>query len=285
MKTGKEESPVKIYKDISVTGKPSRGLHLPRYLTRSQLDKELFGSLSPGLDIQCFYTGYRLPKTEREEGRRIFNVEHVVPRSFYKIQPDLIENDLHNMVVTLHLANTIRGNYIYDNVYRPSIILSGRNIWFANNHMKKMVDQTSFFYPKNMTIVSSPPNINATRIENADADVKSLRCEYGKCKIQPMNRGMVARIIFYFLIMHYPRIDADGQKYFRKNFLDDGRLLNIYMTWDETYPISSLEHTRNKLIYKIQGNTNPFVGVFEDGEYLSAERGMFRKMIMKCKRK
>lgn len=257
-------------------------LKLPRYLTRQAADMELYNALSPGAELVCFYTGYRLSKTSKEEVRRIFNIEHIVPRAYFKIQPDLIENDLHNMMTTLHVANSLRGNYVYDMVARPSVFMGRNEIWFSSKAAERMVGTVSRFYPKDMRVVNTMGE-RGTKYMNIDADPSTLRCDFGKCKVEPLHRGAVARIIFYFIVLHYPRIDERGKMYFVRNFLDDGRLLKVLMRWDKENPIQNWEHARNQAIYKVQKNWNPLVGSFdESGKYSEAEPEYFRKIMARC---
>lgn len=229
-----------------------------------------------------FLYGVSLSKTVKDEVKRIFNIEHIVPRAYFKIQPDLIENDLHNMVTTLHIANSLRGNYVYDVVSRPSVYMEKNEIWYGNRSAERMLDTVSRFYPKDMRVVRTMGS-RGTKYMNQEADPSTLRCDFGKCKVDPMNRGAVARVIFYFIVMHYPRIDDRGKMYFVKNFLDDGRILKVLMRWDRENPVQNWEHLRNKEIYKVQSNWNPFIGSFdESGKYIEAESGLFSKILSKC---
>ncbi|WP_432359786.1 endonuclease I family protein [Sporosarcina sp. UB5] len=73
-------------------------------------------------------------------------------------------------------------------------------------------------------------------------DINRFEPEYGK--------GPVARATLYFLL-RYP---AKILKYYKKNIN-----LPLLVRWHEQFPVNVYEKHRNKAIFEIQGNRNPFI--------------------------
>lgn len=99
-------------------------------------------------------------------------------------------------------------------------------------------------------------SVNATRRDYRFSEIaKSGTVRFGSCdfkvsddrKVEPPARakGIVARAHLYFDL--YPQFKLSRSQ------------RQLFTAWDNTYPATSFECTRNNRIAAFQGNTNPFV--------------------------
>lgn len=78
----------------------------------------------------------------------------------------------------------------------------------------------------------------------------------GKCFEPPDNvKGDVARAIFYFVVRYYDRNIRNSINY----FLFYQSKVSMFLHWNKVDPPDEYEKRRNDLIYKYQGNRNPFI--------------------------
>jgi deoxyribonuclease I len=134
-----------------------------------------------------------------------FNVEHVVPQSWYRAAEPM-KGDLHHMFTCEPKCNRVRSNFFYHEFPKGSkSVLKYEDCG--------VYDGISRFEP-----------------------------EYGK--------GIAARATLYFLL-RYPGVI---EKRFRKkiNF-------QLLLKWHRQFPVTLYEKHRNKAVFEIQGNRNPYI--------------------------
>lgn len=147
------------------------------------------------------------------------SLEHICPQSYLKDITNA-KKDMHNIFLTHNYINLHRSNYKFVNQ--------------IDNEMEEYLTQIN--------------NNNLLIIKKSEIDINlNYKNDILRYFI-PKNtsRGMISRTICYMKLI-YPKIDL-------KNIIDT----EILIKWNIEYPPSQFEIERNKLIYNIQGNINPY---------------------------
>lgn len=174
--------------------------------------------------ILWFYSGTSVKFSGFGGSNGQTNREHVWPKDGGKAFPEQVKagSDAHHLRPTETQLNSIRGNKSFGVVPQTSANIAKQNgvTNYATGDALSYVNST-YFYP-------------------------------GKGY-----RGQTARILFYVQVRW-------GAAYQLRFVLGPGTSKTIgdmetLMTWHLQEPVSSLEHTRNEEVYRIQGNRNPFI--------------------------
>ena len=97
---------------------------------------------------------------------------------------------------------------------------------------------------------------NITKNECGFYETGRFEPEYGK--------GIVARAMLYFLLRYPGKIN----KKFQRNIN-----ITLLKQWHEQFPVNEYERHRNKAIFEIQGNRNPFIDIPELAQWINFEIG------------
>lgn len=223
------------------------------------------------------------------------NYEHVVPQS------------------ALQKRNPQNEKPIYLNLlrYDPHIILK---IWKQLNSLRMTspigeIDETKCVFPQckdkecgiangckllevsngKISVVKGNPDFEKTvnerilhggvRIDLTTFQDKMKHCS--NCILEPTNesKGMIARIILYFLCCYRNIIEtplAQEQKEIIKEY---EQRLPEYIKWHQTYPPSDYEHFRNLAYCYMTNVINPFVGYFDATDNYITDTQLINKLI------
>ncbi|MBO4665696.1 MAG: endonuclease [Paludibacteraceae bacterium] len=165
-----------------------------------------------------------------------YNREHALPKSYWKHNdnnPEPMYTDLHHVLPTDFVANSMRSNNPYGEV-------TGDVEW--SNALGSKVGYSG--------------DLSATVFEPAD--------EY---------KGDIARIYFYMLTCYKGKNFAQGYGYktfsWSNNISTFTYAMNkIMMKWHRNDPVSKKEIDRNEAVALKQGNRNPFIDAPELAEYI-----------------
>lgn len=151
----------------------------------------------------------------------IYTIEHIWPKSFLRNNINS-KYDLHNIGITNGFYNVHRSNYRFTD--KSPIIYS---LYKLNNNK--------------ITI-----QIN----DNLNLDIENYNYKNSALKIFipiKSSRGQIARSILYM------------SKLYGTNNLNKIIDENTLHKWNKEYPPTKKEKIRNKQIYKLQGNKNPYI--------------------------
>lgn len=161
------------------------------------------------------------------DNSQIMNVEHIFPQYYFKNHTDklMMKSDLHN----LYLCNSKLNSYRQNFKYVDSSI--------ANNYDKiKILDMKG-------NIVTEPEEIFSKR------GYLMLSNKRNKVFIpSPYSRGKISRALSYFAI-----------KYNYTDMLNKVIDMKTLLEWNMKDPVDNDEYLKNIIIYKYQGNINPFI--------------------------
>jgi len=79
-------------------------------------------------------------------------------------------------------------------------------------------------------------------------------------------KGDVARIIMYMYLRYPAQCEAINSGTGSVSYSPNGDMPDIFLEWNQQDPVSTLELTRNDVIFSYQGNRNPFI----DNPYLAS---------------
>lgn len=155
------------------------------------------------------------------------NVEHIFPQYAFKLdeRKNIMRTDLHNLYLCNHKLNNYRQNYKY-------------------------VDSNTAQDMDNIKILDMKGNI-VSRDEDLFSKKGYLMITNKKSKVFiPSNysRGKIARALAYFSV-----------KYDYLDQLNDIIDIRTMLEWNLKDPVDNDEYLKNVIIYKHQGNLNPFI--------------------------
>ena len=110
---------------------------------------------------------------------------------------------------------------------------------------------------------SADSQMNSSRsnrpFENATASVESTITENGNWFPGDEWKGDVARVIMYMYLRYPNECLATDVAVSSTDFAPLGDMPDVFLTWNEEDPVSVFEQNRNEIIYRYQGNRNPFI--------------------------
>lgn len=169
-----------------------------------------------------------------------------------------------------------RHNYLYAADEDPSnprnvlLIYSGesrnkKEYYSRSNRHQYQSFNTEHVYPR--SYINNTAEADLHHLRTADIEVNATRRNYpfaggnGSYKLISNNSwypgdewiGDVSRMIFYLNLRYNEDFDAVGN-------------LELFLEWNAQDPVSQIEIQRNEIIFKAQGNRNPFI----DNPYLAS---------------
>ncbi len=143
--------------------------------------------------------------------------------------------------------------------YIDSKGMNTEHIWpqsFFNSN-SPMVSDLNHLRPTFTTPNNKRANLPFYYVSNPAYEVKSSGAKLGNGYFEPPDsvKGDVARAVFYFVARYYDRSVTVSMNY--DNFFVSK--IKTYMLWNQMDPPDEKEKRRNDLVYKYQGNRNPFI--------------------------
>ncbi|WP_034921978.1 endonuclease I family protein [Gillisia sp. CAL575] len=140
-----------------------------------------------------------------------------------------------------------------------------REFYSGSNKHKPQTFNTEHIYPR--SFIENTAEADLHHLRTADIKINAQRKNYrftsgsGKYKLVSNNSwypgdewvGDVARMIFYLNLRY------------NEDFTSVGKL-ELFLRWNAQDPVSTIEIQRNEVIFKAQGNRNPFI----DNPYLAS---------------
>jgi hypothetical protein len=127
--------------------------------------------------------------------------------------------------------------------------------YFNSNY--PMVSDLNHLRPTFITPNNKRANFPFYYVTNPVYIVGSSGARLGNGYFEPPDKvkGDVARVLFYFVVRYYDRSISSSMDY--DNFFISK--IKTYMLWNRLDPPDDNEKRRNDLVYKYQGNRNPFI--------------------------
>lgn len=178
-------------------------------------------------------------------GRDFINCEHTWPQSFFNKSLPMVA-DLHHLQSTLSVPNNRRSHF-------PFGMATGTIVYTTSGGSKlSVIDKTG----KNRTpdqvrqILNLPHEQSAQIMDNEFESV-----------FEPGNaqKGNTARAMMYFYLRYFDQNIRSGE-YNRDKFWNSK--ISTFINWAENVdPVNQEDVRRNEIIFKKQGNRNPFVDI------------------------
>jgi len=125
------------------------------------------------------------------------------------------------------------------------------------NHNYPMLSDLNHLRPTFITPNNKRANFPFYYVTNPVYTVGLSGARLGNGYFEPPDKvkGDVARALFYFVVRYYDRSISSSMDY--DNFFISK--IKTYMLWNRLDPPDDNEKRRNDLVYKYQGNRNPFI--------------------------
>ncbi|PIQ25000.1 hypothetical protein COW36_16230 [bacterium (Candidatus Blackallbacteria) CG17_big_fil_post_rev_8_21_14_2_50_48_46] len=165
------------------------------------------------------------------------NCEHTWPQSFFSKQLPMV-SDMHHLFPTLSKPNGMRGHH-------PFGMSNEGKIVYSTSAGSKLIVRS------NRLSASSAPETDKSITPFGGADAV----------FEPTNtqKGNTARAMMYFWLRYNDR-NIRGGDFDARNFWNNR--LGMFKEWSEQIdPIDERERVRHELIFKKQGNRNPFIDI------------------------
>lgn len=180
-----------------------------------------------------------------------YNVEHIVPSSVYN-QKWEIYSDLHNIVPSVKIINDYRGN-----IPIVTIPKDGKDIVTICQKNKKYETIYQGEDPSCVQIsIGVPEGTKILKNSLHEPETYKVKGCVNECYFEPADtkfRGMIARSILYFNSRYRSFLSEQNKlKYLSL------KILSIMRNWNEKYPPTPYEISRNLEIYKKKGTINEF---------------------------
>jgi endonuclease I len=206
-----------------------------------------------------------------------FNINTLIKNS---INLEILKKNIYKKPITYHSVKKTKG-FMYDNNFYDDIYADSYNINLHknnNNKKKNLILTAEHIFPQsyskvykksikdmhNIYLTTSENNYHRSNYKFAEIDnlyiynitIENLiHISYDNYKYTKYNlffpcnnsKGKISRSIAYMKYM-YPKINLS-------KVID----YNTMIEWNYLFPPTKYEIIRNKKIYKIQGNTNPFI--------------------------
>jgi endonuclease I len=173
------------------------------------------------------------------------NCEHTWPQSFFNKQLPMV-GDLHHLFPTMSVPNNMRGHL-------PFGMAKGTVVYSTVGGSKlSVVDKTG----KNRPLPELQKIINLPYEQKEVIMDKELDAVF-----EPGDRqkGNTARALLYFYLRYYDQNIRQGE--FNKTNFWDSRV-STFINWSEAVdPVDENEIQRHEIVFKVQGNRNPFIDI------------------------
>lgn len=203
------------------------------------------------------------------EQKYILSYSEAKKKMFYEVDNTFCPNEKEG-VWAFYSNMCIEGKYDDGSKYKENVDINGdgyidskgmntEHIWpqsfFSSNY--PMVSDLNHLRPTFITPNNKRANLPLCYVTDPIYYIKSSNAKLdGKC-FEPPDRvkGDVARVLFYFVLRYYDRKitnKMDFENFFTSKVKD-------YIIWNRIDPPDENEIKRNDLVYKYQGNRNPFI--------------------------
>ncbi len=190
---------------------------------------------------------YKEKADENKDGspNDFINCEHTWPQSFFDKKLPMVA-DMHHLFPTLSVPNNMRGHYPFGPV-------TGTVVYTTNGGSKLgMADKNGR--------QRSLPELH--KIINLPYEQKSVIMDRDFNNVfEPgdKQKGNTSRALLYFYLRYFDQNIRSGE--FEKDAFWTSKVPS-FIKWSEVVdPIDEHEKTRNEIIYKKQGNRNPFIDI------------------------
>jgi endonuclease I len=173
------------------------------------------------------------------------NCEHTWPQSFFDKKLPMV-GDMHHLFPTLSVPNNMRGHFPFGPV-------QGTVVYTTSGGSKLgMADKTG--KQRSLTELQ--------KIINLPYEQKSVIMDRDFTNVfEPgdKQKGNTSRALLYFYLRYYDQNIKSGE--FEQNAFWNSKVSN-FINWDENVdPVDEHEKARNEIIFKKQGNRNPFIDI------------------------
>lgn len=179
------------------------------------------------------------------------NAEHVWPQSFYGKSLPMV-SDLHSLQTVLGMPNIMRSDFPFGEVKKniTYTTICGSRLSVLNNRGQtvKYSDAKKYLEIKQQSSEQNGEDIPSTEYKGI----------FEPCNDQ---KGNTARSMLYFYLRYFDMYIRQGS-YNTDNFWKSK--VTMFINWSEKIDtIDEREKIRNEIIYKRQGNRNPFIDIPE----------------------
>jgi len=187
---------------------------------------------------------YKEPGDANADGKRgdFINCEHTWPQSFFrKKEPQ--RSDMHHLFPTFSVPNNRRGHLPFGTAAEGRVL-------YSTNNGSRLVEKRHMSY-------STAPNLAPFDVDSEEID--STSSIDGVFEPADTQKGNTARATLYFY-MRWQKTgirqgDYDARDYWAER-------VPMFKAWSENIdPVDEREMRRNDLIFKKQGNRNPFIDI------------------------
>ncbi|MBC7474183.1 MAG: endonuclease, partial [Candidatus Sericytochromatia bacterium] len=175
------------------------------------------------------------------------NCEHTWPQSFFNKSMPMV-GDLHHLQSTMSVPNNRRSHFPFGEIAQGSVIYS------TSGGSKLGVTQKP---GKAKLTLADAKKIFALPKEQSD----KILDEQSYPTFEPMDaqKGNTARCLLYFYLRYYDQNVRQGT--FDKNNFWVSKV-PTFIKWNEQLdPVNDIDRKRNDLVFKKQGNRNPFIDI------------------------
>ena len=186
---------------------------------------------------------YKEPGDANSDGKSsdFINCEHTWPQSFFnKSEPQ--RADMHHLYPTFSVPNNRRGHLPFGTADEGRVI-------YQTNNGSKLVETGNFSY-------STMPNLLPLNIDSEEIDASNIQGVFEPANTQ---KGNTARATLYFYL-RWQKTNIRSGDYDARNYWSNR--VPLFRSWAENLdPVDEREQRRNELIFKKQGNRNPFIDI------------------------
>lgn len=225
---------LRLYHDFSRLVTNTHQYKLPYYISKDQY-LYTWVDLQPNGKLKCIYSGNR-----KDPQKLIEEDFEVIERRFIRYR-DLIKSQRYSKQRINKKVKNISKQHKFNTEH-----VVPQSWYRAKEPMKGDLHHLFACEPRCNTMRSNYPyyhydNVTSRHVCGINR-INGFEPTYGK--------GVVARAALYFLLRYPKQIT----KRFRKTIN-----VSLLLRWHEEYEVSEYEKHRNKAIYEIQGNRNPFI--------------------------
>lgn len=211
--------------------------------------------------------------------------DHRNPNMFeYPIYEQPLVYSLFNLAPSQTKLNAIRKNFLYADVAAPDFVVSNNKLFLqtpecANgNTLDKIFSESEeksvIQHLPEYTVESNDKNVDVNKLTmekillNEPIILKGKFCDQNKysalcstCNIEPsdISKGDIARSILMSIVLDWNNLktaDRTNRSKYVNNII---KLLPTYIDWNESFPPTHIELTKNNNLLYMTGLCNPFI--------------------------
>jgi endonuclease I len=174
------------------------------------------------------------------------NCEHTWPQSFFNKQLPMVA-DMHHMFPSMSVPNNMRGHFPFGKVNPETVVYST-----SGGSKLGVIDKTG----KNRSIAELRKIINLPYEQKSVIMDKELDSVFEPGDQQ---KGNTSRALLYFYLRYFDQNIKSGE--FDENNFWDSRVSTFVQWSEEVDPVDPQEVKRHEIVFKNQGNRNPFIDI------------------------